>query len=164
MGKNNKGILLLGMVWQTLSDKFSLSWSHYVVLLTINSPDERRFYEIEAIENAWGIRELKRQINSSLYERLALSRNKKGVKELARKGQFVARPSDVLKNPYVLEFLGLQEKSEYSEHDTLTLYGEKITRHFPCLVSCRRASSSRRINSRRGISLAPIRIRCCVLT
>ena len=56
--------------WQTLSAQFSLSWSHYVVLLTIDSEDERRFYELEAVENAWGIRELKRQINSSLYERL----------------------------------------------------------------------------------------------
>ena len=57
--------------WQTLSAQFSLSWSHYVVLLTIDSEDERRFYELEAVENAWGIRELKRQINSSLYKRLA---------------------------------------------------------------------------------------------
>ena len=116
-------------IWQTLSAKFSLSWSHYVVLLTIDSADERRFYELEAIENAWGIRELKRQINSSLYERLALSRDKDGVKELARKGQIVAKPSDVLKSPYVLEFLGLQERTEYSEHDLETAIIDKIE-HF----------------------------------
>ncbi len=116
-------------IWQTLSAKFSLSWSHYVVLLTIDSEDERRFYELEAIENAWGIRELKRQINSSLYERLALSRDKAGVKELAQKGQLVAKPSDVLKSPYVLEFLGLQERSEYSEHDLETAIIDKIE-HF----------------------------------
>jgi predicted nuclease of restriction endonuclease-like (RecB) superfamily len=115
--------------WQTLSARFKLSWSHYVVLLTIESEDERRFYEIEAIENAWGIRELKRQINSSLYERLALSRDKAGVKELARKGQIVTKPSDVLKSPYVLEFLGLQERSEYSEHDLETAIIDKIE-HF----------------------------------
>ena len=115
--------------WQTLSAQFSLSWSHYVVLLTIDSEDERRFYELEAVENAWGIRELKRQINSSLYERLALSRDKAGVKELARKGQIVAKPSDVLKSPYVLEFLGLQERSEYSEHDLETAIIDKIE-HF----------------------------------
>lgn len=115
--------------WQTLSAQFSLSWSHYVVLLTIDSEDERRFYELEAIENAWGIRELKRQINSSLYERLALSRDNAGVKELARKGQIVAKPSDVLKSPYVLEFLGLQERSEYSEHDLETAIIDKIE-HF----------------------------------
>lgn len=116
-------------IWQTLSAQFSLSWSHYVALLTIDSEDERRFYELEAIENAWGIRELKRQINSSLYERLALSRDKAGVKELAQKGQLVAKPSDVLKSPYVLEFLGLQEKSEYSEHDLETSIIDKIE-HF----------------------------------
>lgn len=116
-------------IWQTLSAQFSLSWSHYVVLLTIDSEDERRFYELEAVENAWGIRELKRQINSSLYERLALSREKAGVKELAQKGQLVAKPSDVLKSPYVLEFLGLQEKSEYSEHDLETAIIDKIE-HF----------------------------------
>lgn len=115
--------------WQTLSSKFSLSWSHYVVLLTIDSGDERRFYELEAIENAWGIRELKRQINSSLYERLALSRDKEGVKELARNGQIVAKPSDVLKSPYVLEFLGLKERSKYSEHDLETAIIDKIE-HF----------------------------------
>jgi len=116
-------------LWQALSEQFSLSWSHYVVLLTIDSDDERRFYELEAIENAWGIRELKRQINSSLYERLALSRDKDGVKELAEKGQLVAKPSDVLKSPYVLEFLGLQERSEYSEHDLETAIIDKIE-HF----------------------------------
>lgn len=115
--------------WQTLSAKFSLSWSHYVVLLTISSKEERRFYELEAIENAWGIRELKRQINSSLYERLALSRDKAGVKELAQKGQLVAKPSDVLKSPYVLEFLDLEEKSEYSEHDLETAIIDKLE-HF----------------------------------
>ncbi|MBN2642672.1 MAG: hypothetical protein JXR78_13545, partial [Victivallales bacterium] len=114
--KTDKRSFLPADFWQTLSAQFSLSWSHYVVLLTIDSENERRFYELEAVENAWGIRELKRQINSSLYERLALSRDKAGVKELARKGQIVAKPSDVLKSPYVLEFLGLQERSEYSEH------------------------------------------------
>jgi len=119
----------LQAVWQTLSARFSLSWSHYVVLLTVDSEDERRFYELEASENAWGIRELKRQMNSSLYERLALSRDKAGVKELAQKGQLVVKPSDVLKSPYVLEFLGLQERSEYSEHDLETAIIDKIE-HF----------------------------------
>ncbi len=112
-----------------MSKHFNLSWSHYVVLLTIKSADECRFYEIEAVENAWGIRELKRQINSSLYERLALSRDKRGVRELAEKGQLVAQPADVLKSPYVLEFLGLKERSEYSEHDLETAIIDKIE-HF----------------------------------
>jgi hypothetical protein len=82
-------------IWKTLSSRFSLSWSHYVVLLKVKSDDERRFYEIESTENSWGIRELKRQINASLYERLALSRNKAKVKELSEKGQLVSQPSDV---------------------------------------------------------------------
>ena len=94
---------------------FRLSWSHYLVLMRIDNPDERRFYEIEAVENGWDLDELKRQFNSSLYERLALSRDKKGVLELSRKGQVVKKPEDVVKDPYVLEFLGLEEKSKYSE-------------------------------------------------
>jgi len=113
-------------IMSLLSDHFNLSWSHYVVLLTIKSKAERRFYEIEAVENAWGIRELKRQISSSLYERLALSRDKNKVKELSEQGQIVKQTSDVLKSPYVLEFLGLQERSEYSEHDLETAIINKI--------------------------------------
>lgn len=113
-------------IWQTLSDKFSLSWSHYVVLLTIKSDDERQFYEIESVENSWGIRELKRQINSSLYERLALSRDKAKVRELSEKGQLVSQPSDVIKNPYVLEFLGLEVKTDYSEYELETAIIDKI--------------------------------------
>ncbi len=127
--KSEMQSLLPQNIWQTLSAKFSLSWSHYVVLLSIVSENERRFYEIEAIENAWSIRELKRQINSSLYERLALIATKQVLMKLARKGQIVAKPSDVLKSPYVLEFLGLQEKSEYSEHDFETAIIDKIE-HF----------------------------------
>lgn len=114
---------------QKLSAGFHLSWSHYVVLLTIKSEEERQFYEIESIENAWGIRELKRQISSSLYERLALSRDNDGVKELSKKGQIVSQPSDVLKSPYVLEFLGLEEHSGYSEHELETAIITRIE-HF----------------------------------
>ena len=123
-----------------LSEYFNLSWSHYVVLLTIKSTDERRFYELEAIENAWGIRELKRQINSSLYERLALSRDKEKVKELAQKGQVVAQPSDVLKSPYVLEFLGLQESSNYSEHqlETANIYASEYQLYLPDKAALKR--------------------------
>jgi predicted nuclease of restriction endonuclease-like (RecB) superfamily len=129
LASNSGDFSAIGNFWQTLFAKFSLSWSHYVILLTISLEDERRFYELEAIENAWGIRELKRQISSSLYEGLALSRDKAGVKELAQKDQLVAKPSDVLKSPYVLEFLGLQERSEYSEHDLETIIIDKIE-HF----------------------------------
>jgi len=127
--KTNRGNFLSKKTWEALTSSFSLSWSHYVVLLTIKSEDERRFYELEALENAWGIRELKRQLNSSLYERLALSRDKKKVKELSEKGQLISKPSDVLKSPYVLEFLDLQEKSDYSEHDLETAIIDKIE-HF----------------------------------
>ena len=95
--------------------QFKLSWSHYLVLMRIENPDERRFYEIEAAENGWGLDELKRQFKSSLYERLALSRDKKGVMALSKRGQIVAKPEDVIKDPYVLEFLGLEEKERYSE-------------------------------------------------
>jgi len=96
---------------------FTLSWSHYVLLLTIKDADERSFYEIEAANENWSLSELKRQKASALYERLALSRDKKGVKQLAEKGQIISRPEDVLKDPYVLEFLGLDEKTRYSEAD-----------------------------------------------
>jgi len=79
-----------------LSQPFVLSWTHYVFLLGIKNPDERRFYEIEASQESWTVRELRRQFNSSLYERLALSRDKKGIRELAKKGQIVTQPTDTL--------------------------------------------------------------------
>ncbi len=93
---------------------FSLSWSHYVFLIGMNEA-ERSFYEIEATQGYWTLRELKRQFNTGLYERLALSRNKDSIRELAREGQHIARPQDLLKEPYVLEFLGLEVRTGYSE-------------------------------------------------
>lgn len=96
---------------------FRLGWSQYVFLLGIGDSEERAFYEIEAAENGWSIRELKRQFDSGLYERLALSRDKAGIRKLAREGQAVVRPHDLLKEPYVLEFLGLDENAKYSETD-----------------------------------------------
>ncbi len=106
----------LHLLSATLASNFSLGWTHYVTLLTISNVDERRFYEIEASENSWGTRELDRQISASLYERLALSRDKKGVRQLSEKGLIIEKPADVIKNPFVLEFLDLEEKSAYSEH------------------------------------------------
>jgi predicted nuclease of restriction endonuclease-like (RecB) superfamily len=94
-----------------------MSWSHYVLLLTIKDPDERSFYEIEATNAGWSVPELKRQKASCLYERLALSRDKAGIRKLAKEGQVIVRPEDLLKEPLVLEFLGLEEKSGYSETD-----------------------------------------------
>ena len=102
---------------RTASAKFTLSWSHYVFLMAVDNAEERRFYEIEAAQQNWSIRELKRQFNSGLYERLALSRDKEGVRELAQEGQIVSTPKDLLKDPYVLEFLNLDEKAKYSESD-----------------------------------------------
>ncbi|MBQ6726403.1 MAG: DUF1016 family protein [Bacteroidales bacterium] len=104
---------------QVVSDQlhFTLSWSHYLKLMRIENPDERHFYEIEATENNWSLRELQRQFDSSLYERLALSRDKAGVKALAQKGQIVEKPEDMIKDPYVLEFIGLPELPQYSESE-----------------------------------------------
>jgi predicted nuclease of restriction endonuclease-like (RecB) superfamily len=104
---------------QTPSGKspFTLSWSHYVLLLTVKDPDERSFYEIEATNAGWSVPELKRQKASCLYERLALSRDKEGIRKLAREGQVIVRPEDLLKEPLVLEFLGLDDKASYSESD-----------------------------------------------
>ena len=99
---------------------FSLSWSHYVFLLGIKNLEERSFYEIEASNQNWTVRELKRQFDSSLYERLALSRDKKGIRKLAQEGQVIAQPADLLKEPFVLEFLGLEESHHYSESDLET--------------------------------------------
>ena len=95
--------------------RFLLSWSHYLKLMRIADSDERAFYEIEAATNNWSLRELQRQFDSSLYERLALSRDKRKVLELSKKGHVVEQPPDALKEPYVLEFLGLKEESVYSE-------------------------------------------------
>ena len=104
----------------TRKSLFTLSWTHYVLLLGIKEPDERSFYEIEATNEGWSVPELRRQVASCLYERLALSRNKAGIKRLAQEGQIITRPEDILKEPLVLEFLGMDEKAEYSESDLET--------------------------------------------
>jgi len=94
---------------------FQLSWSHYLFLMKIDNINERSFYEIEAKNNNWSLRELQRQFNSALFERLVLSKNKKEIKELSKRGQIIEKPTDTVKDPYVLEFLGLPEESKYSE-------------------------------------------------
>ena len=103
---------------QTLSGK--LSWSHYCELLSISDPDKRSFYEKEAVNSGWSVRELKRQIESSLFERLLLSRgdaNKEQVLSLALKGNEITKPSDIIRDPYVFEFLGLPEDKPMMESD-----------------------------------------------
>lgn len=107
----------------------ALSWTHYLVLIRIENPDERSFYEIECLANNWSVRELQRQFDSALYERLALSRDKEGIKQLAEKGQLIEKPTDFLKDPYVLEFLDLPERHQYSESDLETAIIDKLE-HF----------------------------------
>jgi predicted nuclease of restriction endonuclease-like (RecB) superfamily len=99
------------------SSPFCLSWTHYVELRGIKDPDERSFYEIESANSGWNVRELKRQKASCLYERLALSRDQAGIKRLAREGQLITKPEDLFKEPLVLEFLGLKDRTRFSESD-----------------------------------------------
>ena len=102
---------------EILSGRFKLTWSHYVFLIQIDNDEERRFYEIESAGQRWSFREMKRQFDSSLYERLALSRNRDKVRSLGARGYVIVDSSDVVKDPYVLEFLGLPEHPAYSETD-----------------------------------------------
>lgn len=94
---------------------FALSWSHYLILMRVENPDARSFYEIECTQQQWSKRQLSRQVGSCLYERLALSRNKDEVMRLAKEGQTIGKPSDIIKNPITLEFLGLKPDAVYSE-------------------------------------------------
>lgn len=114
---------------QVLSAQLPLSWSHYLFLMGISNTAERRFYEIESANEGWSLRELKRQFNSSLYELLALSKDKEGVKKLSEQGQLVENHSDVIKDPLVLEFLGFKEHHHYSETELETAIIDKLE-HF----------------------------------
>lgn len=106
--------------------RFFLNWASYMLLIRIKDPNERSFYEIECYNSNWSFRELKRQIDSCLYERLSLSRDKQGVLDLSRRGHVIEKPIDVLKDPFVLEFLDLDEKERYSENDLETEILNKI--------------------------------------
>ena len=118
------------VIRQTVSDEFKpkLSWSHYCELLKEDDLNARAFYEIESVENGWSMRELRRQMDSLLYERLCLSRNKKKIKALASKGQIIDKPEDAIKDPYILEFLGLKEESEYTESQLEQAVIDKLAR------------------------------------
>ena len=109
-----------------LARRFTLGWSHYVTLLSVDDADARRFYEIEAADGGWSVRELKRQLDSSLYERLALSRDKREVRRLAREGQVIEKAADLVKDPVVLEFLGLEERPAYSESELETAIIDRL--------------------------------------
>ena len=107
IGQTGTDFFQRGRIGQTPSDQlskavnrpFTLSWSHYVFLLGIKKADERSFYEIEAASQNWTLRELKRQFDSGLYERLALSRDQDGIRQLASQGPIVSQPHDLLKEP-----------------------------------------------------------------
>lgn len=99
--------------WQAVPAK--LSWTHFVILLGVSDKAARKFYEKQASHESWSSRELERQINASLFERLALSRDKKGVIQLSRKGHISDYPTQVIKDPYVLDFLQIPQSSRLTE-------------------------------------------------
>ncbi len=102
---------------QTQPTEFNLSWSHYLKLMRIDDANERKFYEIESFKNNWSLRELDRQYDSALFTRLTLSKEKDEILQLSVKGQTIEKPQDAIKDPYILEFIGLPENSYYSESD-----------------------------------------------
>ena len=108
------------------SPKFVLDWSHYLILMRIKDRDARRFYEIESFNGNWNVRQLQRQVASSLYERIALSRDKNEVKRLANEGNVIEKPSDLIKNPLTLEFLGLKPEAAYTETKLETAIIDKM--------------------------------------
>lgn len=111
----------LPSIQQTPSAKSSpfapISWSHFVELMRLANPDERAFYELESVRQGWDVRTLKRQVSACLYERLALSTDKDQVRQLAEQGDMPATPRQLIKDPLVLEFLGLEQRPAYSERD-----------------------------------------------
>lgn len=124
--QNMRSFYLVYQNCQTVSGK--LSWSHYCELISIEDVDKRSFYERETINSNWSVRELQRQIDTSLYERLLLSdgkANKKTVLKLSRQGQILESASDVIKDPYVFEFLGIPERKPILEKEL----EEKLIRH-----------------------------------
>jgi len=115
---NMKNFYLAYKSCQTLSD--NLSWSHYCELLAVEDKDARGFYEKECLNSRWSVRELRRQIDSALFQRLLLSDgtlNKEKVLELARQGQIIEKPEDIIKDPYVLEFLGMPDNKPLKESE-----------------------------------------------
>jgi hypothetical protein len=129
------------------SRPFTLSWTHYVELLSIKDPNERSFYEIEATNSNWSVPELRRQKASCLYEHLALSRDQAGIKRLAREGQLITKPEDLFKEPLVLEFLGLKDRTRFSESDLESA----LISHLENSSS----NSARAFSSRPGRSVSP---------
>lgn len=125
--QNMRSFYLTYQKCQSVTGK--LTWTHYCELLTISDPDKRSFYEKETVNSGWSVREMKRQISTSLYERLLLSdgkANKEKVLALAEKGIEMSRPEDMIKDPYVFEFLGLPEEKPIMESDLEKALVEQI--------------------------------------
>ncbi|MCK4615148.1 MAG: DUF1016 family protein [Thermoplasmata archaeon] len=122
--QNMKQFYLCFRNCQTLSGK--LSWSHYLLLMRLDDKQARGFYLKDAESENWSVRELERQINSMLFERLSLSRDKDEVRLLSEKGQIIESPEDIIKDPYVLEFLGLPEKAAYTENELETALIDRL--------------------------------------
>jgi hypothetical protein len=93
----------------------ALPWTHFIELLRIDDPLKRAFYEVETLRNRWSVRELKRQLASLLYERVGLSRDRDGVLALSKEGELVSTPAEMIRDPYVFEFLGLKQERRYTE-------------------------------------------------
>jgi predicted nuclease of restriction endonuclease-like (RecB) superfamily len=100
-------------IWQTVSAK--LNWSHFIVLLGISDDNARKFYEKQVVHENWSKRELERQIDSSLFERLALSRDKNGIMQLSEKGHIQDNPNELIKEPYILDFLKIPQSNRVTE-------------------------------------------------
>ncbi len=115
--KNMRRFYLAYPKGETASRQFNLSYSHYIFLSRVANKDERNFYEIESAENSWTLKELKRQFDTGLYERLRLSADSSKTRELSQKGQIVETVQDLIKDPYILEFVGLPVLSCYSESE-----------------------------------------------
>lgn len=115
--KNMRRFYLAYPKSETVSRQFRLSYSHYIFLSRITNEDERNFYEIESSGNNWTLKELKRQFDTGLYERLCLSTDNSKARELSQKGQIVETMQDLIKDPYILEFVGLPVLSCYSESE-----------------------------------------------
>lgn len=118
-------------IWKTVSAK--LSWSHYLELIRLEEENKRGFYLNEAINSRWSVRELQRQISSLLYERIVLSKDKEGVLELAQKGQVLKSGKDLVKDPFVLEFVDIKENTRYLETDLEknSIFASEYKLHLP---------------------------------
>ncbi len=113
-----KKFYIIFPIMQKPSAQFkNLSWSHFVFLLWIKQKEKRNFYAIESSESNWTLKELKRQFDTSLYDRLSLSKNKEEIRKLSKKWQIIEKPQDLIKEPMILEFLWLEEKTSYSESE-----------------------------------------------